>query len=138
MDMIITFPGNKKVDAEYKGFTIHTDQPVHGGGDNSHPAPFDLFLASIGTCCGIYVVYFCEKRGIPLDNIRIVQRMERNREKGMIERITIDIEVPPDFPEKYHAALVHSVDLCAVKRHMVDPPEFEIKTVATDPATGGE
>ena len=129
MDMIVTFPGNKKVDAEYKGFTIRTDQPVHGGGDNTEPAPFDLFLASIGTCCGIYVVYFCEKRGIPLDNIRIVQRTERNREKRMIEKITIDIEVPPDFPEKYHAALVHSVDLCAVKRHMVDPPAFEIKTV---------
>ena len=131
MDMIITFPGNKKVDAEYKGFTIRTDQPIHGGGDNSAPAPFDLFLVSIGTCAGIYVVYFCEKRNIPLDNIRVVQRMERNREKRMIERITIDIEVPPDFPEKYHDALVHAVDLCAVKRHMVDPPEFEIKTVTT-------
>ncbi len=132
MDMIVTFPGNKKVDAEYKGFTIQTDQPVHGGGDNTAPAPFDLFLASIGTCAGIYVVYFCEKRDIPPDDIRIVQRMERNREKRMITAITIDIELPPDFPEKYRDALIHAVDLCTVKKHMIDPPAFEIRTVKAD------
>ena len=129
MDMIVTFPGNKKVDAEYKGFTIKTDQAVHAGGDGSAPQPFDLFLASIGTCAGIYVVFFCEKRDIPLDNIRVVQRMERDPEKKMISKITIDIEVPPDFPEKYKGALIKAVDLCTVKRHMFDPPEFDIKTV---------
>jgi putative redox protein len=129
MDMTITFPGNKKVDAVYKGFTVQTDQPVRAGGDGSAPAPFDLFLVSIGTCAGIYVVFFCEKRGIPLDNIRIVQRMERNDETRMISKITIDIEVPPDFPEKYRDALVHTVDLCTVKKHMMNPPAFAIRTV---------
>ncbi len=129
MDMIITFPGNKKVDAAYKGFTVKTDQPVHAGGDGSAPAPFDLFLVSIGTCAGIYVVIFCEKRGIPYDDIRVVQRMERNSETRMISKITIDIEVPPDFPEKYRDALVHTVDLCTVKKHMMNPPAFDIKTV---------
>jgi putative redox protein len=132
MDMIVTFPGNKKVDAEYKGFTIRTDQPIHGGGDNSQPAPFDLFLASIATCAGIYIVYFCQKRDIPLDDIRIVQRTERNREKRMIVKIGIDVELPSDFPDKYRDALVHAVDLCSVKRHMFDPPAFEIRTVKSE------
>ncbi len=129
MDMTITFPGNKKVDAEYKGFTVQTDQPVHAGGDGSAPAPFDFFLVSIGTCAGIYVVIFCEKRGIPPDNIRIVQRMEKDSGTGMISKITIDIEVPPDFPVKYRDALIHTVDICAVKRHLMNPPAFEIRTV---------
>lgn len=128
MDMIITFPDNKKVDAQYKGFTIQTDQPERAGGDGSAPAPFDLFMASIGTCGGIYVVYFCQKRGIPLDGIRIRQRMEKSEETRMITKITLDIELPEDFPEKYKDALIHAVDLCTVKRHMIDPPEFEIKT----------
>ena len=132
MDLIVTFHGNKRVNAEYKGFTIETDQPLHGGGDGSAPAPFDLFLASIGTCGGIYVVYFCEKRGIPLDGIRLVQTMERDPEKRMIAKITLTIELPPGFPEKYRKALVHAVDLCSVKRHMIDAPAFEIVTVPAD------
>jgi putative redox protein len=47
--MEISFPGGQKVDAQYSGFTIHTDQPVEDGGDGSAPTPFSLFLASLGT-----------------------------------------------------------------------------------------
>jgi ribosomal protein S12 methylthiotransferase accessory factor len=129
MDLIITFPGGRKVDAEYKGQTIHTDQPVQAGGEGSAPSPFDYFLASIGTCSGIYVVDFCQNRGIPLDGIRIVQRMERDPEKKMISLIKLDIEVPPGFPEKYKSSLIRVVDLCTVKKHMLDPPEFAIQIV---------
>ena len=132
MDMIITFPGNRKVDAEYRGHTIRTDQPVLGGGDGSAPAPFDYFLVSIGTCSGIYVVDFCKKRGIPVDNIRIVQKTLRDQEKKMITSITIDIEVPLDFPEKYRNSLIRVVDLCSVKKHIIDAPSFEINVVANE------
>lgn len=60
--MEIIFPGGKKVNALYKGFTIETDQSKSDEGEASAPAPFDLFLASIGTCAGIYVIRFFEKR----------------------------------------------------------------------------
>jgi putative redox protein len=129
MDLIITFPGGRKVDAEYKGHTIHTDQSVLAGGENSAPAPFDYFLSSIGTCSGIYVVDFCANRGIPLEGIRIVQRMERDPEKKMISLVSLDIEVPPGFPEKYRKSLIRVVDLCSVKKHILDPPEFAIQVV---------
>ncbi len=129
MDMKITFPGNKRVDAEYKGFTIHTDQPIGGGGDNSAPAPFDLFLASLGTCAGIYVLGFCQQRELPTEGIELVQKLEFDPVKRMIGKITIEIQVPKDFPEKYHDALVKTASLCAVKKHIQDPPVFDIVTV---------
>jgi ribosomal protein S12 methylthiotransferase accessory factor len=129
MDMRIVFPGNKKVNAEYKGFTIKTDQPPQGGGDGSAPAPFDLFLASLGTCAGIYVLGFCQERGIPTDGIELIQKLTYDPMKKMIGKIAIDIVVPPDFPEKYHSALVNAASLCAVKKHIQDPPEFNIETV---------
>ena len=55
MEMEIFFEGNKKVSANLNGTIIRTDQPLQAGGNGSAPAPFDLFLASIGTCAGIYV-----------------------------------------------------------------------------------
>ena len=48
MEMKIRFPGNKKVTAEFDGYTVVTDQPKESGGDGSAPAPFELFLASLG------------------------------------------------------------------------------------------
>ena len=99
MDMIITIDEGKKVTAHYKDFDIITDQPIKMGGDNSAPAPFDLFLASIGTCAGVYVKSFCDQRNIPTDNIKLIQKMMYNSEKMMISKIIIEIYLPPDFPE---------------------------------------
>lgn len=128
MKMEILFPGGKRVDALFDGFTVQTDQPVSSGGEDSAPAPFDLFLASIGTCAGIYVLSFCQQRSIPTEEIRLVQSNGRNPETGMLE-IGIDIVVPSGFPEKYRNALIRSAELCAVKKHITDQLiSFSIKT----------
>lgn len=122
--MEITFPGGLKVQASYKGHTILTDQPAFAGGEDSAPTPFDLFLASIGTCVGIYVKTFCEQRGIDTKNIVIKQHMQTNQQSRLISKITFEMYMPNDFPEKYKEALVHAANHCAVKRHMMNSPEF--------------
>ncbi len=129
MELAVSFPGKKKVDASYKGFTIKTDQPVTNGGDGSAPSPFDLFLASIGTCSGVYVLDFCTNRGISLENVRVVQTMKRDPETHMVTSVALRIELPKDFPDKYKDSLIRAVDLCTVKKHIMNPPAFTIETV---------
>jgi len=132
MEMEITLDGGKIVTAHLKGHDIKTDQPVAGGGTNTAPAPFDLFLASIGTCAGIYVKSFCDQRGISTDNIKIIQSVDYNMEKHLPSRIKLDIQLPADFPNKYRNALISAADLCAVKRAIADPPLFEVVTSLVD------
>ena len=132
MDMEISFPGGKKVDANFKGFTINTDQPVFSGGENSAPAPFDYFLASIGTCAGIYVLSFCQQRGIATDNIKIVEKIIPDATGRGIGTIALEIQVPSDFPEQYKEAVIRSADLCAVKKYINNPPKFDISTKNVD------
>jgi putative redox protein len=127
--MDITFEGNKKVVADYKGFRIVTDQPVRAGGDGTAPAPFDLFLASMGTCAGIYVKSFCDQRGIPTEGIRLTQETIHNRETQLISDLTITIYLPESFPAKYTDAVVNAANLCAVKRHLHNPPNMVVKAV---------
>ena len=67
MDIEFTFPGGKRVDAQADGFLLHTDQPRERGGEGSAPEPFTLFLASLGTCAGLYVLGFCQTRNIRTD-----------------------------------------------------------------------
>jgi putative redox protein len=128
MEMIIDFPGGARVDAHFGPYTVATDQPPQGGGDASAPTPFALFLASMGTCAGIYVLGFCKQRGLPTDGIRILQRMHTNPVTGMVGQVDLEIQVPPSFPEKYRPSLVKSAELCAVKKHFEQPPSFEITT----------
>lgn len=122
MEMVIDFPGGARVDAHFGQFTINTDQPPIA----SAPTPFATFLASIGTCAGIYVLGFCQQRGLPTEGIRIVQRMHSDMFSGMVGKIDLEIQVPPTFPEKYLPALVKTAELCAVKKHFENPPKFNV------------
>jgi ribosomal protein S12 methylthiotransferase accessory factor len=124
MEMLIDFPGGARVDAHFGPFTVHTDQPPVA----SAPTPFATFLASLGTCAGIYVLGFCQQRGLPTDGIRIIQRMHNDMLSGMVGKVDLEIQVPPTFPEKYRDALVRSAEQCAVKKHFEKPPKFEIYT----------
>jgi ribosomal protein S12 methylthiotransferase accessory factor len=124
MEMIIDFPGGSRVDAHFRNFVVPTDQPPH----SSAPTPFDVFLSSIGTCAGIYVLGFCRQRGLPTEGIQIVQRIHSNLTSGMVDQIDLEIQIPPTFPEKYRDSLIRSAELCKVKKHMEQPPKFHITT----------
>lgn len=128
MDMKITFPGGKKVNAEFNGFTHKTNQAITSGGEGSAPEPFALFLASIGTCAGIYVLGFCQQRGIDTKGMEIIQSMNFNLTSGMIDKIELNIVLPDGFPDKYKKAVINSANLCAVKKHLETPPQFCIIT----------
>lgn len=124
MEMLIDFPGGSRVDAHFSSFTVPTDQPPA----SSAPTPFAVFLSSIGTCAGIYVLGFCRQRGLPTEGIRILQRIHSNPFSGMVEKIDLEIQVPPSFPEKYRDSLIRSAELCAVKKHLENPPTFQVST----------
>lgn len=122
--MKISFPGGKKVQADVRGLTIMTDQPETSGGSGEAPSPFDLFLASIGTCAGYYVMAFCQQRQIPTADIEVTMEFDHNAEKHLIERINIAVLLPESFPDRYVAACVKAAEQCTVKRHLQDPPEI--------------
>jgi len=135
MQLMIDFPGGARVDAHFADFTVHTDQPASGGGENSAPSPFDIFLSSIGTCAGIYVLGFCRQRGLATEGIRIMERPHRSPETGLVERIELEIQVPSSFPEKYLPSLVKSAELCTVKKHLENPPKIEVFTQTVETVT---
>ena len=125
MDIEVFFPGNKKVHARYRDFVTETDQSVNYGGDGTAPAPFELFLASIATCAGIFVLSFLQKRGLPTEDAGIVMGHERDPETKLVTKITLDLKMPPGFPEKYRDAVIRAAEQCLVKRHFENPPTFE-------------
>ena len=124
MEILVDFPGGSRVDAHFGNFTVPTDQPPAA----SAPSPFEVFLSSIATCAGIYVLGFCQQRGLSTDGIRILQRTHSNSATHMIDQIDLEILIPAGFPEKYRDSLIRSAELCKVKKHLEKPPTFYIIT----------
>ncbi|MCB2185118.1 MAG: OsmC family protein [Deltaproteobacteria bacterium] len=127
MDMEIVFTGGKKVEARWRGFTIQTDQGPDHGGEGSAPEPFTLFLASLGTCAGIYVLSFCEARGIPTEGLRLIQHMVTAPDNQGLGGIEMEVVLPPEFPAKYEKAVLRVAEQCAVKKALISPPPITWK-----------
>jgi ribosomal protein S12 methylthiotransferase accessory factor len=130
MEMEITFPGGARVDASFGPYVVQTDQPSAGGGEGLAPTPFAVFLSSLGTCAGIYVLGFLRQRGLPTDGVRLIQRTQRNPATGMTERVEIEILLPADFPAKYREAVVRAADQCAVKKLIENPPAIVVTALS--------
>ena len=124
----VEFPGGKRVDARMGGVVIHTDQTAERGGEGAAPEPFQLFLASIATCAGIYALEFCKARGIPGDGMTLAVRYDWDEKKHAITTMRIEANLPPGFPEQYKKAVIRAMDLCTVKKNIIHPPEFIITT----------
>ena len=128
MEITVDFPGGARVDAHFGSFVVGTDQPVANGGENTAPSPFELFLASLATCAGFYVLGFCKKRGIAADDIRLIQRLERDSATKMASKVLLEIQLPVGFPQQYASAVIRAAESCLVKKHLENPPVFEITT----------
>jgi putative redox protein len=128
MEMMIDFPGGSRADAHFGPFTVATDQPPA----SSAPTPFDIFLSSIGTCAGIYVLGFCNKHGLSVQGIKILEKIHANPANGMVEKIDIEIQVPPTFPKQHYDSLVRAAELCKVKKHLAQSPSFDVYTKTTN------
>ena len=132
MEMRVTFPGGKRVQAAFDGHIVATDQPLKSGGEDSAPGPFDLFLASLATCAGYFILAFCDARGIPMDGIELVQTVEKEVGTNRLVGVTIQVRLPPTFPMSYRDAVLRAADSCKVKKVLAVPPEIMVCLVNDD------
>jgi ribosomal protein S12 methylthiotransferase accessory factor len=133
-DIEVSFPGGKRVDAHIGDFVVQTDQPAELGGNGSAVAPYDLFLASVATCAGIYVLGFCQARGLSTDGLALHQHADIDPATKLPSRIQLELRLPVTFPEKYIAAIVRAAEGCKVKKTLAAPPVIEIAAIPAAPS----
>ncbi len=127
MDIEVSFPGGKRVDARFGAHLLRTDQPPELGGEGSAPAPYDLFLAALATCAGIYVLGFCQARGLPTEGLSLVQHVTYDPDTKLPRHVRLTLRLPAGFPEKYRAAVIRAAEGCKVKKTLAAPPVIEVE-----------
>lgn len=136
MDKLVSveFAGQKKINVEIDGIIVETDQSPENGGGGSAPEPFQHFLAAIASCTALYALEFCSARDISTEGMGFRMICRRDEKLKRYTEIALELTLPRGFPEKFRGAITRAMDLCAVKRHLLNSPEFEIKTISSEPA----
>lgn len=123
----VRFPGGKRVDVAFGGFVVPTDQPAELGGAGEAPAPFDLYLASLAACAGIYALGFCQARGMATDGLSLRQDVVYDPATHLPTAVDLVVTPPLGFPPEKLPALLRAVEHCKVKKSLLSPPAFSVR-----------
>jgi len=99
---------------------------MNGNEITMNESPFLIFLATAGMCSAVFVRSFMQQRGLPFQEVGITQKMNYNRMTNMVGDIEMVVDLPANFPEKYVSAIKNVIAQCPVKRHLAEPPTFNV------------
>ena len=106
-------------------FELVSDEPVAHGGEDQGPTPYDLLLASLGSCTSMTVAMVARRRGWPLEGVRVRLKHDRihaedcadcETKKGMLDRIDREVELFGPLSEEQRLSLLDIAGKCPVAR----------------------
>lgn len=108
-------------------FVIDSDQP-HPWGEDTAPAPYDIFLTGVAACTAFFAQVYCRKWKLPHDGIRVELEPVFNAAHQLTE-IKLRVRVPSSFPKDHVAGLLRNAGACPVKKVLETAPPISLEAV---------
>lgn len=125
--------------------SLVADEPEDVGGTDTGPTPYDYLLAALGSCTGITLRMYADRKDWPLDETTIRLTHEKvhatdcdhcDQEEGKVDRIDREIEVKGDLTPDQRERLLDIANKCPVHRTLHS--EVDIQSSLRDNGFGVE
>lgn len=99
---------------------IISDEPKSAGGNDEGMEPFELLLASIGSCTAITLRMYADRKSWPLESVKINLSMEQKSDRSETY-ITKNIILTGDLTPEQKQRLMLIADLCPTHQLLMHP-----------------
>lgn len=126
----------QQIDAGRHRLIADEPQPI---GDDAGATPYDLLLAALGTCTSMTLRMYADRKGWPLERVRVTLRHNRihaedcaecETTKGWISHIDRTIELTGDLDDEQRRKLLAIAERCPV--HQTLTSEVNVSTTLAE------
>ena len=127
---------NLQVEIQASNHALHADEPLHDGGEDQGPSPYDLLLSSLAACKVMTVHLYARRKQWPVETVAITLNHRKvaadecedceTQGKAKVDIIDCEISFEGELDEDQIARLAEIADRCPVHRTLTS--ETKIRT----------
>ncbi len=100
------------------GLAIPVDGTPAEGGEANGPSPHDLYDAALGACKALTVMWYANKRQIPVEDVAVEVTRDNSGERAGTYRLRADLSVSGPLSESQRTELLRVAEKCPVHKLM--------------------
>lgn len=110
--------------------TLVGDMSAAEGGADEGPSPHDFYDAALGACKALTVLWYANKKNIPVGELRTTVRRDNSEEQHGIYRLQTTLEIGGVLSDKQFDELAAAAGKCPLHKLMT-AATTEIETIVT-------
>ncbi len=107
------------------------DQPVSGGGEDAGPDPHDLYDAALGTCKALTVLWYANRKGLPVEDVLVQVDRDGSQEQQGVYKLKATVTLVGPLTPEDRERLLQVAAKCPIHKLMTQVTT-EIETVLAD------
>jgi putative redox protein len=94
------------------------DASIGDGGEGLGPNPHDLYDAALGACEALTVLWYANRKGIPVENIEVSVERDQSEERTGIYRLDTKLKLGGNLTDAQRRELLSVASKCPVHKLM--------------------
>ncbi len=122
------YKGDMLFESKLGNHNILIDVPTSMGGSDRAPTPPELFVASLGSCVGAFVVQYCNKAAIDARDMTVDVSFDKVDEPTRLTNVKVTVKMPHGACGRRKEALRRVAEHCPVHEtiNTMEDVEFEL------------
>jgi putative redox protein len=98
--------------------TLAADASMGDGGEELGPNPHDLYDAALGACEALTVLWYANRKGIPVEEIEVCVERDQSEERAGTYRLDTKLKLGGNLSEAHRRELLSVASKCPVHKLM--------------------